>query len=309
MTEINKLRKQLIHTQSLLVKANTQCDHYRERLRETQVCSTQFQVSFWAGYHDIVHIRYHGEASELVTVPRILVCMLCMQSQRKADKASYQREMAGMQSRLLGAMRRLVYVADKVAVTEATVAERDAYVHRLEQQLVTKSVPSKRVPCKAHTDAVNTGRRRPYRPCKTSSPVARSPSPSPVARTECSQLAAGSSPSNWRTSANVPMVAPAGIPCQPFLQRNALPKAASYRQKYEAKSKARPASTPESQLNTGCPNGTGIGTEKAHGARLDAHALVAATSAGLTVMADDSPREFSGVHCPVRAASGLSIAF
>lgn len=232
-------------------------------------------------------------------VPGITVCMVCMQSQRKADKAGYQREMAGMQSRLLGAMRRLVYVADKVAVTEATVSERDAYINRLEQQLVTKAVPEKRVPCKAHKDAVNTGRRRPNRRCKSGGPVARSPSPSPVARADFSQQAASSPPSNLRPIASVPIVAPAGILRQPVLERKALLKAATYRQKHDVKSQARRESTSGSRLNSGCASHCKYeGTENLHGARLDAHSLVAATAVGLSVTAEDQQCGFAGLHYP-----------
>jgi hypothetical protein len=59
-----------------------------------------------------------------------------VQAQRKAEKARFQQEAGKLQTRLLGAMRRLVYVADQLTSKNAVLKERDAYINRLEHQLV-----------------------------------------------------------------------------------------------------------------------------------------------------------------------------
>lgn len=71
-----------------------------------------------------------------------------MQSERKAEKVRFQREAAALQSRLLGTMRRLVYVADELNTKNGVLKERDAYIRRLEFQLVqTHRRPGKSQSC------------------------------------------------------------------------------------------------------------------------------------------------------------------
>jgi len=57
VAEINKLRKQLIQAQTLLARATKQCDGYRRKLSESQVCSTvQFvHISQTCRFHSLQH--------------------------------------------------------------------------------------------------------------------------------------------------------------------------------------------------------------------------------------------------------------
>ena len=64
------------------------------------------------------------------------------QAKRKADKAAYRDESGKLQARLLGAMRRLVYVADQMSSKDAALKARDAYINRLECRLARPRQPS-----------------------------------------------------------------------------------------------------------------------------------------------------------------------
>lgn len=59
-----------------------------------------------------------------------------VQVQRKAEKVAYQKQAAGVQARMLGTMRRLVYAADQLAKKDKSIKAQDAYIHRLEQQML-----------------------------------------------------------------------------------------------------------------------------------------------------------------------------
>lgn len=230
----------------------------------------------------------------------------CLQSKRKADKAGYQREMAGMQSRLLGAMRRLVYVADKAAVKDATIAERDAYVNRLEQQLVTKPASAQQPPCKARTDAVKVGRQRPNRRCHSHGPAFRSPSPSPGARSSMHTRMTGlSSQAKERGSANsTPAVGRVGALRRPATAGAGHSGSSGYRQKHALQSKARLLS------QSGPRPSNGIAQQSVEQAanrvlfgRLGANLLEAATPATPSVVAaGGSATPESGV--PASAPTG-----
>ena len=62
--------------------------------------------------------------------------MHLLQAQRKTDKAKNQQEVGNLHTRLLGTTRRLVYATDQLALSKDTVQERNAYINRLECQLV-----------------------------------------------------------------------------------------------------------------------------------------------------------------------------
>lgn len=203
-----------------------------------------------------------------------------------------------MQSRLLGAMRRLVYVADKVAVKEAAIAERDAYVNRLEQQLVTKSGPAKRPPCKGHTHAVETGHRRQNRRCQSSGPVARSPSPSPAARAQRTPLMSAPSPAPERgTVTSSPAVALRGTLHRPASTQAARSEVVGYRQKHELQSRARVVRQVSSQVKSSwASQDEGEMTGSLTLGRFASHSLLAVTSVEpYIVAAGGSVRPQSGV--------------
>lgn len=59
-----------------------------------------------------------------------------MQAQRKTEKAKHQQDTGNLQTRLLGTTRRLVYATDQLTLSKDKVKECEAYINRLECQLV-----------------------------------------------------------------------------------------------------------------------------------------------------------------------------
>ena len=89
-----------------------------------------------------------------------------LRSLRKEEKLSYQQSSSKAQARLLGTMRRLVYLAAQVAGKDAAHKKLEAYIHKLEQQLIQqhreggevnggsqRSTPAKRAALPRRTDA------------------------------------------------------------------------------------------------------------------------------------------------------------
>lgn len=219
-----------------------------------------------------------------------------------------------MQSRLLGAMRRLVYVADKVAVKDATITDRDAYINRLEQQLVTKPAPARQVPCKARTDTVKPDRRRPGRRCRSYGPAGRSPSPSPHARVTSSRVAGMRSCAKEKDSfSGTQPMASAGSLRRPVTAQAGRCGISRYREKHESQSKSRVAGHSRPRPSAGA---AGQNAENKTGrpslGRLDVHSLVAPTSVSPSVVAAGgsiSPESgFTGVHLSVTCAHAECMA-
>lgn len=184
-----------------------------------------------------------------------------------------------MQSRLLGAMRRLVYVADKAAINEAAVAQRDAYVNRLEQQLVTQSIPAKSAGCKGTADTLKAVWKRPTRRCQSSGPIVRSQSPSPRARGEQGLAKLSSARARAEGSSNS---TPSTLARPGSRQPPRATDGNSYRQKHEENSKSRRRVQSALLRSTSMGNHshslgeTYEGSSNSHQARLDSLSLVAA---------------------------------
>lgn len=215
-----------------------------------------------------------------------------------------------MQSRLLGAMRRLVYVADKVAVKEATIAERNAYVNRLEQQLVTKAGPTKRPPCKGHTEAFKTGRRRPNGRCQSGGPDARSASPSTAARRQQTLLTTAPHQAPERRIVTSTLAAAPGKCSRRPASTQAHAEVSGYRQKHEMQSQARLVrqAGPQVTASLASLHAAADGTQlRSPTGRLDANSLVAGASVEPSIIAGagaTSPHsDFTGLPCVVLLAS------
>lgn len=206
-----------------------------------------------------------------------------------------------MQSRLLGAMRRLVYVADKVAVKEATIAERNAYVNRLEQQLVTKAGPTKQPPCKGYTEAFKTGRRRPNGRCQSGGPDARSSSPSAAGRRQHTLLTTAPQQAPERRIVNsTPAAAPGKFSRRPA-STQAHAEVSGYRQKHEMQAQARlmRQAGPQVTASLASLHADGLQHRSPTG-RLDANSLVAGASVEPSIIASE------GAISPHSDCTGLS---
>jgi hypothetical protein len=96
-----------------------------------------------------------------------------MQARRKSEKATLQREAGKLQTRLLGAMRRLVYSADQLSAKNATLKERDAYINRLECQIIQRRSSRHKILAKAGQDTGSSKCTSPARPRECSHGVVR----------------------------------------------------------------------------------------------------------------------------------------